>query len=157
METVVRPALESELCRINELRREVNELHVQGKPEQFRPGFCGALQMRLYEQFFSDDCIVLAALREGEVCGFAVVEIVSRPETPYNNAQRLYRVDEFGVGEGYRRQGVATALVDYMKADAKAKGFGRIDLDMWEFNQGALRFYEQAGFKTTRRYMELKL
>ena len=26
---------------------------------------------------------------------------------------------------------------------------------MWEFNQGALAFYENAGFTTYRRFMEL--
>jgi len=36
-------------------------------------------------------------------------------------------------------------------------GFDRIELNMWEFNEGALRFYESVGFKTYRRYMEFEL
>ena len=31
---------------------------------------------------------------------------------------------------------------------AKEKGFHRIELNMWEFNQDALAFYEAAGFQT---------
>lgn len=49
------------------------------------------------------------------------------------------------------------ALTAYMKADAEAKGFDTIELDVWEFNRDALAFYEEAGFHTYRRYMELKL
>lgn len=30
----------------------------------------------------------------------------------------------------------------------------REELDMWEFNDGALAFYESAGLKTYRRYRE---
>lgn len=56
-----------------------------------------------------------------------------------------------------RRQGVATALIDFVKAYAREKGFGRIELNKWEFNHGALAFYEAAGFTTYRRYLEMKL
>jgi len=44
-----------------------------------------------------------------------------------------------------------------MKADAKARGFTRLDLDVWAFNDAALAFYEAAGFTTYRRYMELEV
>ena len=40
---------------------------------------------------------------------------------------------------------------------AKEKGFHRIELNMWEFNRGALAFYESIGFETYRRYMEIML
>ena len=39
MEVKVRFAKEDELERINELRKQVNDLHVAGKPDVFKPGF----------------------------------------------------------------------------------------------------------------------
>ena len=48
----------------------------------------------------------------------------------------------------------ALAIIDFAKIEAKKNGFVRIELDMWEFNDGALAFYESVGFKTFRRYME---
>ena len=36
---IIRFAKESELVRVNELRKQVNDLHVEGKPEIFRAGF----------------------------------------------------------------------------------------------------------------------
>lgn len=36
---MVRFAEEHELDRVNELRKQVNDLHVAGKPEIFKPGF----------------------------------------------------------------------------------------------------------------------
>ena len=30
----------------------------------------------------------------------------------------------------------------------------KLELDMWEFNDGALKFYESVGFITYRRFME---
>ncbi len=43
------------------------------------------------------------------------------------------------------------------KADARKKGFPRIELDMWSFNESALAFYEAEGFTTYRRYLEFPL
>ena len=64
-------------------------------------------------------------------------------------------IDELGVDEAFRRQGVATAMIAFIRAFAAQEGFHRIELNMWEFNQNALAFYEAAGFSTCRRYMEL--
>ena len=40
MEITVRYADRAELPRVNELRKMVNELHANGRPDIFRPGFC---------------------------------------------------------------------------------------------------------------------
>ena len=45
----------------------------------------------------------------------------------------------------------------FIREYACEKGFRRIELNMWEFNQDALAFYEAAGFTTFRRYMEIML
>ncbi len=156
-EITVRPAKREELSRVNELRRQVNALHVAGRPAHFRPGFNEALQSHVYDRFESDDAGVLVALDGGEVAGFATVQYVHRPEGPYTLPLDYYHVEEFGVDEAHRRRGVAAALVDYMKKDARARGFRRIDLDMWSFNEGAQAFYEAVGFTTYRRYMEMEV
>ena len=157
MSIEIRPARREELARVNELRRQVNELHVAGRPAHFRPGFNEELQSHIYERFESDDSGVIVALVDSEVAGFATVQYVHRPEGPYTLPLDYYHVEEFGVDAAHRRRGVATALVDYMKKDARERGFKRIDLDMWSFNEGALAFYEAAGFSTYRRYMEMEV
>lgn len=155
MSIEVRPATREELPRVNELRRQVNELHVAGRPQHFKPGFNAELQQHVYDQFESDTEDVLVALADGEVAGFATVVYVHRPESPYTLPLDFYHVNEFGVDAACRRRGVATALVDYMKADARARGFSRIDLDAWAFNEGALAFYQKVGFEPYRWFFEM--
>ena len=41
---VIRFAKENELIRVNELRKQVNDLHVEGKSEVFKAGFNKELQ-----------------------------------------------------------------------------------------------------------------
>lgn len=157
MPIIIRPARREELDRVNALRRQVNALHVQGRPGHFKPGFGPELQARLFEAFDSERFGVIVAADGADILGFAVVQYVHRPEGPYTLPLDFYHVEEFGVDAAHRRRGVATALVTYMKTDAKARGFSRLDLDVWAFNDSALAFYEAAGFTTYRRYMELEV
>ena len=66
-------------------------------------------------------------------------------------------VDEFGVDAAYRRRGVASEMIHFIRAYAQERGFRRLELNMWEFNRGALAFYEAVGFATYRRYMDMFL
>ena len=142
---------------MNELRAMVNELHVEGRPDIFRPGFTDELKNYIYQKFDSENSDVIAALINGKICGFAMVEYIDRPASPYRLSQRSVVIDELGVDTAYRRRGVASALVAFCRQEARRKGFERIELNMWEFNEAALSFYEAVGFRTFRRYLELDL
>lgn len=153
----VRYARREELEGINKLRQAVNALHAAGRPDIFSNEKSGEMDTYLDEQLDRGKMSVIAALSGGEVWGYAVVEYVEKPASPYTLPLRYYHVVELGVDERHRRQGVARALTEFMKKDARERGFSRIELDMWEFNRDALRFYEAAGFSTYRRHMELWL
>ena len=64
---------------------------------------------------------------------------------------------EFGVDENFRRMGVATKLINFCKQEAKNRGVDRLELDVWEFNEGAMKFYDSVGFKTYREYKEMNI
>lgn len=153
----VRVAREEDLLRINELRKEVNDLHVEGKPDTFKPGFPPELRDYIFEIFRDPGKKIVAAELNGKICGFAVLNHIVRPETPFMYVRDFLDVDEFGVDHEFRRQGVAAAMICFIRDYAKAQGFRKLELNMWEFNRGALAFYEAAGFATYRRYMEMLL
>lgn len=154
---MVRFAKESELDRVNELRKQVNDLHVKGKPEIFKPGFPDELRDYIYAIW--DDLYkkIVVCERDGAICGYAILNHIRRPETPFMYERDYLDIDEFGVDEAYRRTGVATEMIGFIREYVKERGFDRIELNMWEFNTDALAFYEASGFKTYRRYMEMKL
>lgn len=157
MDITVRKARKDELDGVNKLRRMVNDIHVNGRPDVFRPGFVDEFKQHIYEVFDAPNSDVLVALSDNLLCGFAAVESIEKPQSSYSNTRRFYQVTEFGVDHNFRRKGVATALISFIKRDALERGFHKIELDMWEFNKGALAFYESVGFKTYRRYMDMDL
>lgn len=153
---MVRFAKEEELERINEIRKMVNDVHVDGRPDIFKGGFEENLRDYIYEIWKAENKDIIVAERDGVICGFACIQIVDKPENPFMNARRYLDVDEFGVDEKFRRQGVATEMIEFIREDAGKRGINRVELNMWEFNEGALAFYESVGFRTYRRYMELE-
>lgn len=153
----VRFAQREDLDRVNELRKQVNDLHVEGKPEVFKPGFPNELRDFIHTIVEDPSKRILVCERGGIICGFAVLSRVVRPETPFKLALDYLDIDEFGVDEPYRRQGVASEMIEAVRGIAKDMGLSRIELNMWEFNRDALAFYEAVGFRTYRRYLEMKL
>ena len=151
----VRFARQEDLDRVNVLRRQVNDLHVEGRPDVFRPGFCDELRDYIHVIREDPQKEIVVAEKNGEICGFAVLNHIVRPENPFMFERDFLDIDEFGVDKNCRRQGVASALIRFIRNYAGEKGFRRLELNMWEFNRGALAFYEAAGFTTYRRYMEI--
>lgn len=71
---------------------------------------------------------------------FAVLHHINRPENPFMKERDFLDIDEFCVDAGHRRKGVASEMISFIKNYAREKGFHRIELNMWEFNQDALAF-----------------
>lgn len=151
---IIRYAKRTELASVNNIRKQVNDVHVNGRSDIFREDGWQFIEPFIYTRFDAKDGGVIVATIEDKIVGFAVVQYIIKPETPFGKERKYYHVEEFGVDENHRRKGIATAIIDFAKKDAKRRGFRRIELDMYDFNDGALAFYESVGFKTFRRYME---
>lgn len=154
---MVRFAKKEELPKVNELRRQVNDLHVEGRPDIFKPGFSDELKDHIFEIWEDEKQQIVVAEENGEICGFAVLHIIERPENPYMFGRYFLDIDEFCVDSEHRRRGIAKSMISFIKEYAAEQGFKKLELNMWEFNEGALAFYEAAGFKTYRRYMDMDL
>lgn len=153
----IRFAGEEDLDRVNELRKQVSELHAQGLPGVFKPGFPDELRDFIHTIRSDPEKNILVCERGGAICGFAVLHHVAKPESPFKYASETLDIDEFGVDEACRRQGIAAEMIGFIRDYAKEEGFDRVELNMWEFNRDALAFYEAVGFETYRRYLEMKL
>lgn len=154
---LIRMATHADAAQVNELRRQVNDLHALGKPDIFRYGFNRELQEHLFTYMDAADKAVLVAETADGIVGFACLEFVDRPASAYSHARHYLHVGEFGVDEKHRRQGIGRALFAGIRSLGIDRGYGRIELDVWSFNEDALRFYESIGFHSYRSYMEYNI
>ena len=116
---IVRYAKREELESVNKIRKQVNEVHVKGRPDIFREDGWQFIEPFVYTRFDEENSGVIVAAIEDEIVVFAVVQYIVRPESPYNKERKFFHIEEFGVDENYRRKGIATAIIDFVKEDAK--------------------------------------
>jgi len=156
---LIRTARPDEIDRINVLRYHVGDMHAAARPDIFKhhtiaqrmPG----LQHTANEMLQSEKLDLIVCEIDGEIAGFACVEYVIRPEVVWAPQQCHCYLREFGVEEAFQHKGVARALMDDIRDRARRRGIHRLELDVWEFNEKALHFYEKQGFRSRFRYMEL--
>lgn len=154
---MVRFAEEKDLDEINELRKQVNDIHVEGRPDVFKAGFGTEIRDFVKIIMNGENSDIIVAERNGIICGMVCVDYVNKLESPYSKARSFYHVQEIAVDANYRRQGVAKELLEFMIEDAKKRKLGKIELDVWEFNDSAIEFYQAVGFRPTRRWMEYEV
>ena len=140
--------------QVNKIRKQVNDLHVEGEPKIFK-GFVKEIADYINEFINADDKQLLVCEVDGIICGYAMLEFAIKPETVYRFEQRFVDVHELGVLIGQQSKGYGKMLIDKIEQIAKQQGYPRIELNMWSFNKNALKFYERVGFETYRRYLRL--
>lgn len=93
---VIRYAEREELDDVNVIRKEVNELHVKGCSDMFREDGWQFIEPFIYTRFDAENSGVLVAILENEIVGFAVVQYIIRPESPFGRERRYYHIEELG-------------------------------------------------------------
>ena len=152
---VIRFAKENELIRVNELRKQVNDLHVEGKSEIFKAGFNKELQDHVYTIWKDLEQKIIVAESEGMICGFAVLHHIHKPETPFMQERDFMDIDEFCVDKKYRRQGIASALTSKLAIEILERGKVPFYCCAWS-NIKSARNAIKSGFRPAWAQMTVK-
>jgi ribosomal protein S18 acetylase RimI-like enzyme len=105
----------------------------------------------------SERSAILLAEHEGEVAGFVHVEERSAPAGPVFVPQQFLLVDSIVVTESLRGSGAGQSLMEAAYAWGRTRSLASVQLNVWEFNAEAIRFYERLGYTTLSRRMSLPL
>jgi GNAT superfamily N-acetyltransferase len=156
MEILIRHAEMADYSGFLRVAHEVHEHHVALIPEVFR-SVTMVVPENYYERLITaDESEILVAECDGEIVGYAV--LLHRSASGEIRVPRSFSfIDNFGVAKAYRRKGVARQLFEACLAIARERGDDALELDCWEPNEDALRFYEAMGMRTTRRWFSIDL
>ncbi len=153
----IRKALDKDADKILALLAQVEHIHYLGRPDIFRLNGTKFTAEELRELMRDESRPIFVAEEDGEVVGytFCIINEV-KDSTMLLDAKTLH-LEDVCVDESKRDLGVGGRLMEFAKSYAKEIGCVRIDLDVWEFNDGARRFYEKYGFTCQKRRMDLTL
>ena len=148
------------LCR---LYVEFHEFHMRGVPDRLRSlgdpekYDCLELLPKLKEIIINKDSEIFIAEINQKPVGFAEVYIREDKPDPARVCRKYGYLQSLLVTEKSRKKGIAKKLVEVVEAWAKQKGAIEMQLDIWEFTEGPLNFYQNLGYRTLRRTLTRQL
>lgn len=141
--------------RINELLFQVAEIHANGRPDIFKTATKKYSDQELIKIIGNDDSPIFVATDENDyVLGYAFcVFEITKDNLLLQDRKTLY-IDDICVDESHRGKHIGKMLYDYVLCFAKENEFDNITLNVWAFNEGACKFYENCGMTPLKITME---
>jgi len=154
----IREAGENDMDALFGLFEQVQSLHAEAEPDFFRR----PERDDFFESFFAGvkndpEQYLVVACTNGNPVGFCQYFLGTRSRNLYRPDRRLAYINGLVVSEDHRRRGCATALIGYVKAQARDRDITRLGLDFWTFNDAARNCFANAGFNVKQEHMWLKI
>jgi hypothetical protein len=89
---IIRYAEKEELEAVNKIRKQVNDVHVIGCSDVFRADGWQFIEPFVYKRFEEENSNVIVADIDGEIVGFAVVQYIVKPESPFGKERRYAHI-----------------------------------------------------------------
>ena len=158
MEISVRNATADDYNSLCELFDEIDALHRDNLHHIFQKPGGAAREQDYYLGLIADENIaLLVAELGGNIVGFVHAIVRDPPAIPVFVPRRYAIVDGIVVKSGFQNHGIGRILMDKMQEWAMMKGATSIELNVYEFNETAISFYERLGYQTISRKMGQEL
>ena len=153
----IRKLTESDDDMVSELYKELDEMHVQARPDYFVHRDKDKIYPKdAYIQNLSDpDVLQLGAFDDEQLVG--VVRATLWEESGMVKDVKTVCLDDIYVLPIHRRKGLATKLFAEVELWAKEQGAVRLDLWTWDFNKNAIAMYQAMGMSPQQYVFEKKL
>ncbi len=156
---IIRKALPEDYCTIDGFLREIAEQHREGRPDIFKKD-ARKYSGEDFDAILADEnkpVFVVTDDSEGRLYAHAFCQIREYPERMVAFGRKTLFLDDLYVDPSVRGAGVGTLLMEHLKKFASDNACYSLELNVWEFNEGAIAFYNRVGMHTQIRQMELIL
>lgn len=142
---------------IHSIVKEGHDEHVQALPHFFNE-VENVMPKAYYKELLEgDNNEIIVAKEDGEIVGFAVMELCESPPFDSMTPRIFAYINDFGIKRTHQRGGIGSDLFYACVEWSKNKNASSLDLNVWEFNQKAISFYKHMGLKNVSRKMSLPL
>ena len=153
---MIRKAEKSDIAQMAEIYEELHLTHCEIRNDFYKAPPAGFYPNALEKQFENNNNHIIVYEENGIITAYAIFFIFEKGDEICFDMKRCF-VDQFAVRSSYRRKGVGTQLMDYIKSFARKESCTALDLGVWYENDTAMDFYKNIGFKPRTVKMELKL
>lgn len=133
------------------------DLHHNGRSDVFKSSGCKYTPADIITLLQRNDAFIDICYDNDEKIGYCIQFLKQTPEDSCRCARKVLFVDDLCISDNQRSKGAGSALMAAVKQRATELNCDCIELNVWEFNNKAIAFYEKQGYKLQRRFYELEL
>jgi diamine N-acetyltransferase len=153
----IRSARLADHAQLSPLVEELDRLHREGAPWLFQTPDSDPRPIAYLEALLADPKAGVLVADVGECVGLATVHLRDAPTFPIFIPQQHAVIDTLVVRPDWRRKGIGRKLYEACEAWATARAAPWLDINVYEFNAEARRFYTVVGFGSVMRRMRKPL
>ena len=146
MHVAVRRAAVADAALIASLNADVQAIHAAVLPVRFKPPSADGFLAEASALLAKPETLAFVAEAASGPAGYALAEVIRRPETSLVHAHEMIMVNHLSVRPQLRRCGVGSALIAAARAAGSELGITLVALDVWTFNDDARAFFRRQGF-----------
>ncbi|MEQ8677507.1 MAG: GNAT family N-acetyltransferase [Aggregatilineales bacterium] len=153
----IRRATAQDVKVVASLCHHVQEVHIQGRPDIFKPFDDEVLTEHMRLRLEAPDTIGFLGEADHQAVAYVMLAVIDKPASLYKHPEKYMEIDQISVHPDYQRRGYGELLTQYAMEFAKSIGISHVTLGVWAFNTNAIRFYERLGFTNQHTKMEIIL
>ena len=158
MEMSIRRATAGDYNSMCELFDEIDTLHRDNLPQLFQKPDGAPREQAYYAGLLEEESVILlVAEAGGDLVGFVHAIVKESPDFPVFVPRRYVLVDGIVIRSEFQNHGIGKILMAEVQEWAIARGATSLELNVYEFNETAISFYETLGYQTLSRKMRKEL
>lgn len=158
MNLKIREANINDYTEVYNLVLEVYKLHLKGRPDVYLE-IDNPLAKEDYNDLLNSNTskiFVAQNLDNKKLAAYSILQVMTT-KNPMLIPKTFIYIDDFCVSSNFKRTGIGKMMFNYIVDYAKSKKADSLQLNVWEFNKAAIKFYEAMGMSTRNRKMEFNL
>ena len=158
MDLIIRKANIEDYDKINKLYWQSDCFHYNNEPYIYEKTNEGCRTKEYIESLLNEKINIFVVLeKEKEIIGFLYAYEETKGHLPFHKKRKYIVIDNIVIDENYRNNGYGEKLLAYIIEYAKTGKYNDIVLNVYGFNEYAIKLYDKKGFKILTQDMILKL
>lgn len=154
MKTIIEIPRIEDFNKVNELAKQVHELHVNWRPDLFL-SVDEVISKEDFEKMIQAKEIFVAKI-EDEIVGYITIKIKEKIN-PSMRYRKQLQIEAICVDGKTRGKGIGTELLKYVKKFGKENNCTDLYLTVNKENENAIKAYEKFGFKVKNIAYSMKI
>ena len=152
----IRNAQIDDVNRVSELMLQVAKIHSSARRDIFKEKNIEEIKNEVNNRMNNKENILIAE-ENNSIFGVIIYKIKEVREHKNLKDRTVLWIDELVVDENIRGKGIGKSLFLEVNKITKESNCNAVELNCWNFNRQAIKFYEKCGMNTQRLIMEVKI